>query len=59
MIYANVKHSDYIKLVEKCEALGKENAELKKKLKNASTKLIAKVEVKPDEVIKKIKGGNK
>lgn len=67
-IYTRVKHADYIKLVERCETLEKENAKLKAELKKKPAKVIANIEVKTDELVntamkeikKEIKkGGNK
>ena len=60
-IYAKVKHSEYLKLIERCETLEKENAKLKAELKKATAKVIAKTEVQPEKVEVKTetkKGGN-
>ena len=57
-IYTKVKHSEYLKLIERCEALEKENAKLKAELKKSAVKVITKVEVKTDEKVETKKGGN-
>lgn len=52
-IYTKVKHTDYMKLIERCATLEKENAKLKAELKKVTAK--EKVETK----VETKKGGNK
>lgn len=51
-IYTQVKHTEYMKLINTCEALTKENAKLKAELKKATAK-------KAEEKTETKKGGNK
>lgn len=51
-IYTQVKHTDYLKLINRCEALENENAKLKAELKRATAK-------KAEEKTETKKGGNK
>ena len=45
-IYTKVKHVEYRKLIEKCEFLEKENADLKARLEKATAKSEVKTETK-------------
>ena len=54
VIYTKVKHVEYMKLVEKCETLEKENAKLKAELKKTTVK-----SEKAAETAETKKGGNK
>lgn len=60
-IYAKVKHSEYLKLIERCKTLESENAKLKADLAKATAKVIAKPEIQPEKAEVKTetkKGGN-